>query len=131
LLVRRTQRQERPGKLTAALPVEASYNLNRRDFLRYSGLSAGTLAAAGTLSLGSVGKAEADPPPSPSVKVTTRKNLARNSRSAAQHYRDAVQRCDPRSHLYRYARKEGAFEAMGAGEIDFNCHVAARGRRMN
>ena len=44
-------------------PIESGGGLDRRTFLRRSGLAAGGLAALGALPLGSVRKAEAGPPP--------------------------------------------------------------------
>src|SRR5258708_5353279 len=75
MLIKRTQREARRGALVAGLPVQASGDLDRRSFLRRSGLAAGSLAALGTLSLGSVRKAEAGPPPPLGATVTTRKNV--------------------------------------------------------
>ena len=52
-----------PRTLAAALATEIQRRLDRRTFLRRSGLVAGALAALGALPLGSVRKAEAGPPP--------------------------------------------------------------------
>ncbi|MGA2892732.1 MAG: molybdopterin-dependent oxidoreductase [Xanthobacteraceae bacterium] len=49
--------------------------LDRRSFLRRSGLAAGSLATLGALQLGAVRKAEAGPPPLPGAKVSIRKSL--------------------------------------------------------
>jgi formate dehydrogenase major subunit len=49
--------------------------LDRRAFLRRSGIAAGSLAALGALQLGSVRKAEAGPPPAKGAAVTLRKNI--------------------------------------------------------
>ena len=49
--------------------------LDRRSFLRRSGLVAGGLAALGALPLGAVRKAEAGPPPPAGATVTSRKNI--------------------------------------------------------
>jgi formate dehydrogenase major subunit len=49
--------------------------INRRSFLRRSGLAAGGLAALGTLPLTGVRKATAGPPPPPGAEVTMRKNV--------------------------------------------------------
>src|SRR6201984_3864358 len=59
----------------AALPAQARGDLDRRSFLRRSGLVAGSLAAVGTLSVGAVRKAQAGPPPPPGAAVTVRKNV--------------------------------------------------------
>jgi formate dehydrogenase major subunit len=75
VLIKRTQREARHGTLAAALPVRATGGLDRRDFLRRSGLAAGALGALGTMSVGSVRKAEAGPPPPPGARMTTRKNV--------------------------------------------------------
>ena len=50
MLIKRTQREARRGALAAGLPPQASGGLDRRDFLRRSGLTAGGLAVLGTLS---------------------------------------------------------------------------------
>jgi formate dehydrogenase major subunit len=75
VLIKRTQREARRGTLVAGLPVQASGGLDRRGFLRRSGIATGSLAALGALSLGAVRKAEAGPPPAPGATVTTRKNV--------------------------------------------------------
>jgi formate dehydrogenase major subunit len=75
VLIKRSQRESRRGALLGALPVQASGSLDRRGFLRRSGLVASSLAALGTLPLGAVRKAEAGPPPPPGAAVTTRKNV--------------------------------------------------------
>ena len=49
--------------------------LDRRTFLRRSGLAAGTLGALGALPLDGVRTAQAGPPPTPGATVTTRKNV--------------------------------------------------------
>src|SRR5207237_4897959 len=49
--------------------------LDRRSFLRRSGLVAGSLATLGVLPLASMRKAEAGPPPAPGAAVTIRKNI--------------------------------------------------------
>src|ERR1700722_14225017 len=61
--------------LAAALQVQASGGLDRRAFLQRSGLTAGGLAALGTLPLGAVRKAKAGPPPAPGAAVTVHKNV--------------------------------------------------------
>ena len=75
MLIKRTQREARLATRAAALPARQPATLDRRDFLRRSGLAAGGLAALGTLPLGSVRKAEAGPPPPPGAAVTIRKNV--------------------------------------------------------
>ena len=74
MLIRRTEREARRGSLTA-LADQSDRGLDRRGFLRRSGVAAGALAALGTLPLGSVRKAKAGPPPAPGAKVVTRKSV--------------------------------------------------------
>jgi len=74
VLIKRTERQARRGMLSAL----ASYNdngLDRRSFLRRSGLAAGGLATLGALPLASVRKAKAGPPAAKGAAVTIRKSL--------------------------------------------------------
>jgi formate dehydrogenase major subunit len=59
VLIRKSERQARRGALAAALANQTSGGLDRRAFLRRSGLAAGGLAALGALPLGGVRKAEA------------------------------------------------------------------------
>ena len=75
MLIKRTERQARRGALAHALPGQSDAGLDRRSFLRRSGLVAGGLAALGTLPLASVRKAEAGPPAKPGAAVTIRKNI--------------------------------------------------------
>ena len=63
MLIKRTERLARRDGLAAALANQSGGTLDRRSFLRHSGLTAGALAAIGTLPLSSVRKAEAGPPP--------------------------------------------------------------------
>jgi formate dehydrogenase major subunit len=74
MLIRRTEREVRRGSLTA-LADQSDRGLDRRGFLRRSGVAAGALAALGTLPLGSVRRAKAGPPPAPGAKVVTRKSV--------------------------------------------------------
>jgi formate dehydrogenase major subunit len=75
VLIKRAQRDVRRSTTGAALPTQACGDLDRRSFLRRSGLLAGGLAAVGTLSVGAVRKAQAGPPPPPGAAVTVRKNV--------------------------------------------------------
>ena len=81
MLIKRTERQTRqgssrldPGSL-AALASQTSNGLDRRSFLRRSGLAAGGLATLGALPLASVRKAKAGPPPAKGAAVTIRKSI--------------------------------------------------------
>ena len=56
MLIKRTERQARRGTLASALPCQDDGGLDRRAFLRRSGLVASSLAALGALPLGSVRK---------------------------------------------------------------------------
>ncbi|HEY6832231.1 MAG TPA: formate dehydrogenase subunit alpha [Pseudolabrys sp.] len=75
MLIRKAERQARRGTLAAAFADQSSGGLDRRSFLRRSGLAAGALAAVGSLQLTSVRKAEAGPPPAPGAQVTIRKSM--------------------------------------------------------
>ncbi len=75
MLIKRTERQARRGSLAGALQGQSNGGLDRRAFLRRSGLAAGGLAALGALPLASVRKAEAGPPPAAGAPVTIRKNI--------------------------------------------------------
>ena len=75
MLIKRAQRHVRRGTMGAALPAQARGDLDRRSFLRRSGLVAGSLAAVGTLSGGAVRKVQAGPPPPPGAAVTVHKNV--------------------------------------------------------
>jgi formate dehydrogenase major subunit len=75
MLIKRTERQARRGSLAAALKGQTDAGLDRRAFLRRSGLVAGGLASLGALPLLSVRKSEAGPPPEVGAQVTIRKNI--------------------------------------------------------
>ena len=75
MLIKRTERQARRGNLAVALQGQSDGGLDRRNFLRKSGLVAGSLATLGALPLASVRKAEAGPPPPAGAQVTIRKNI--------------------------------------------------------
>lgn len=74
MLIKRTERDTRRSRLTAAVATQAT-SINRRSFLRRSGMVAGGLATLGALPLGAIRKAEAGPPPSPGAEVVLRKNI--------------------------------------------------------
>ncbi|HZL62613.1 MAG TPA: formate dehydrogenase subunit alpha [Pseudolabrys sp.] len=59
MLIKKSERQARRGRLAAALADQSGDGFNRRTFLRRSGLVAGGLATLGALPLASVRKAEA------------------------------------------------------------------------
>jgi len=63
VLIKRSERHRTRGRVVAAQASGTSDSLDRRSFLQRSGLTAGALAALGSLPLGSVRKAEAGPPP--------------------------------------------------------------------
>ena len=74
MLIKRKERQARQGSL-AALASQADNGLDRRTFLRRSGLAASGLAVLGALPLASVQKAKAGPPPAKGDTVTIRKSV--------------------------------------------------------
>jgi len=74
VLIKRTEREARRRQLAHALSAPSG-RLDRRAFLRRSGLAAGSLAALGALPLTSVRQAKAGPPPPAGAKVELRKNI--------------------------------------------------------
>jgi formate dehydrogenase major subunit len=62
VLIKKSDRLARRTALAAAFSNQASDGLDRRTFLRRSGVAAGSLAALGTLELGSIRKAQAAGP---------------------------------------------------------------------
>jgi formate dehydrogenase major subunit len=74
MLIKRAGRGARRGALAGALGAERR-GIDRRAFLRRSGLAAGALAGIGTLPIGVVRKAEAGPPPKPGIPVEVRKSI--------------------------------------------------------
>jgi formate dehydrogenase major subunit len=75
MLIKRTEREPHRRSLATALHSEFDRDLDRRAFLRRSGLAAGGLATLGALPLTSVRKTEAGPPPPAGAQVTIRKNV--------------------------------------------------------
>jgi formate dehydrogenase major subunit len=75
MLIKRSERQARRGSLVAALADQSGRGLDRRTFLRRSGLVAGGLTALGALPLAGLRKAEAGPPPEKGARVTIRKSV--------------------------------------------------------
>jgi formate dehydrogenase major subunit len=74
VLIKRTERQVPRGQL-AVFAGQSDQGVDRRAFLRRSGLVAGGLAALGTLPLGSVRQVKAGPPPPSGAQVTIRKSI--------------------------------------------------------
>jgi formate dehydrogenase major subunit len=74
VLIKRTERDVRRGKLAATV-VGTPPGVNRRTFLRHSGVAAGGLAMLSTLPLGAVRKAKAGPPAVRGAEVVLRKNI--------------------------------------------------------
>ncbi len=74
MLIRRTEREARRGSL-AALASQSERGLDRRSFLRRSGVAASALAGLGALPLGNVRKAKAGPPPAPGAQLVKRKSV--------------------------------------------------------
>jgi formate dehydrogenase major subunit len=75
MLIKKAERRISRGDPAAALAGRPEGRLDRRTFLRRSGLAAGSLAALGSLPLGAIRKAEAGPPPPAGATVTWRKNI--------------------------------------------------------
>jgi len=75
VLTKRIEREARRSTLAAALAQKSGGGLDRRTFLRRSGIATSGLVALGALPLGAVRKAEAGPPAAPGAKVTTTKAI--------------------------------------------------------
>jgi formate dehydrogenase major subunit len=74
MLIKRSDRQSRGGSL-ASTSAATTPAVDRRAFLRGSGITAGALAALGALPLAGVRRSEAGPPPTPGVPVELRKAI--------------------------------------------------------
>jgi len=74
VLIKKSERQARRNSLAGAFS-EQSNGLDRRSFLRRSGLAAGSLAALGSVSLTSVRQAQAGSPPAKGAALAIRKNV--------------------------------------------------------
>jgi formate dehydrogenase major subunit len=74
MLIRKADRRPRHSSLAETLTTDSG-GMDRRTFLRRSGLVGGALAAVGTVSIGSLRKAAAGPPPRPGIPVETRKSI--------------------------------------------------------
>jgi len=74
MLIKRAERQAPRGQLTA-FASQSDRGLDRRTFLRRSGLVAGGVGALGVLPLTSVRRAEAGPPPAAGAQVAIRKSV--------------------------------------------------------
>ena len=75
MLIKRSERLAGCGASTPTIVSQPESSLDRRSFLRRSGLVAGALAGLGGLPLGSVRKAAAGAPPPSGAAVTRRKNI--------------------------------------------------------
>jgi formate dehydrogenase major subunit len=74
VLIKRTERQTRHSSL-AVLAEPSEHGVDRRSFLRRSGLVAGGLATIGSLPLGNMRQAKAGPPPTAGAQLVTRKSM--------------------------------------------------------
>jgi formate dehydrogenase major subunit len=75
MLTKRNNGQAARTKLQSLLGTPGSAPIDRRTFLRRSGLAVGGMAAIGSFQLGSVRKAEAISPPQPGVPIEIRKSI--------------------------------------------------------
>ncbi|MCA6108318.1 formate dehydrogenase subunit alpha [Bradyrhizobium cenepequi] len=75
MLIRKSDRRRGSAKPVLAEANRPGGGLDRRTFLKRSGIAAGALAALGELALNGVRKAEAGPPAAPGAPVATRKNI--------------------------------------------------------
>jgi formate dehydrogenase major subunit len=75
MLIKRKSGEASRSKLQAVTAGLALQAMDRRTFLKRSGLAVGGLAAIGSIQLGSVRKAQAIPGPAPGVKTEIKKNI--------------------------------------------------------
>jgi len=75
MLIKRSDRPIRQSHLAAFVEGHGLARLDRRSFLRRSGLAAAGLATIGVLPLANMRKAKAGPPPAPGTTVEVRKNV--------------------------------------------------------
>ncbi|WP_274423845.1 formate dehydrogenase subunit alpha [Chelativorans sp. YIM 93263] len=75
MLTKRKNGQAGQTKLQSLLGAGGAAPIDRRTFLRRSGLTVGGLAAIGSFQLGSVRKAEAISPPQPGVPIELKKSI--------------------------------------------------------
>jgi len=75
MLIKRKHLEANRGRLQAIAAGYGAGAVDRRTFLRRSGLTVGGLAAVGSIGLGSVRKAQAVPGPTQGAAVTIRKNI--------------------------------------------------------
>jgi formate dehydrogenase major subunit len=76
VLIKKSERRRGRGEIAGTETVRSGGDgWDRRAFLKRSGVTAGALAALGSLPLGSIRKAEAGPPAPPGAPVTIRKNI--------------------------------------------------------
>jgi formate dehydrogenase major subunit len=75
MLTKRGTGEAKRGSLVAAFAGGGQETMDRRGFLRRSGVAAGTLAAVGSLPLAVVRKADAVPGPQPGVETVIKKNI--------------------------------------------------------
>jgi formate dehydrogenase major subunit len=75
MLIRKSERHRVRGRAAAAQYPNSNRDVDRRTFLKRSGVAAGALAMLGDLPLGGLRKAEAGPPPPAGATVATRKNV--------------------------------------------------------
>jgi len=75
VLIKRTEREKRRGNLAASLGNQSVGGLDRRTFLKRSGLAAGGLVTLGALPLAGMRKAEAAGTAPTGAGITIRKNI--------------------------------------------------------